>query len=222
MSWRRTRGNCLVGFFDRPKKCTLGLFALFALFPAGVELTQPWTFSCSWLNFFPYWACSIYLYRHRRLMTFSWAAASTRLRCSSSSCPVSNYCNFVYVSILKRCLKVCSSASCCFSSSSLLSLDVSKSRWCWVNVIEEVICKPDFELWDVFCFAVSLFWTKSNYAIIFVIHLSYKRIFSRKRKIKELLILLNYTCECIFGFYNQKFDLFPVLLVHSIVNLNTK
>ena len=45
------------------------------------------------------------------------------------------------------------------------------------------------------------------------------QIFSFMRNIKDLTFL-NYTSECIFGFYNQTFDLnFPVLLFNRVVEV---
>ena len=94
-----------------------------------------------------WWLC-------RQLNYFKGSSSYLRwLRCSYSSCWISNSLNC----IIKRCLAICSSASYCFSSSSFLCFDISISRSRWLDFFEEVKCNSDFEWWDVYCSAAFCF-----------------------------------------------------------------
>ena len=91
------------------------------------------------------------------------AAAATWLRCPSWSWFISNFRDCACISISRRCLAMHNFASCCFSSSSFISLDISNSRWHQLDIVEEAKCEPDLEWREEFCSAVSLSWTERVY-----------------------------------------------------------
>ena len=128
------------------------------------------------------------------------AAAATCLQWSSTSCSISNSRNLICFSFSRRCLAMRSFASCCFPSSSILNLDISKSRWRWLDLLEEVFLNLIL-IGEIYCSTVSLSGTELMYPqaemnlSVFLVTVSNLFltvsiwIFSLLCQIKELFIL---------------------------------